>query len=224
MVHRTDMTAGTGAWRRTGPDPGDRQVRLRAEGISKRYRRRPVLSDVNLVVHAGEVAAVVGANGSGKSTLLKICAGLVSSDAGRVMLHGTVGYCPQDVGLFGFLLPDEHFVLFGAAQGMTRRQSRERGRGIAAELAWDATERTQARQLSGGTQQKLNLTLAALAEADVLLLDEPYQGFDRGSYLDFWEQVARWREAGRAIVVITHMLNSLDHVDQVLDLGACAAR
>lgn len=199
---------------------GKRPVRLQTFGVGKRYRRQWVLRDVNLAVHAGEVAAVVGANGSGKSTLLKICAGLVSADAGQVVADGRIGYCPQEAGLFGFLLPDEHFALFGAGSGISAGESRRRGRELAASLAWTATGRTQARHLSGGTQQKLNVILAALGEPDILLLDEPYQGFDRGSYVDFWDQVKAWRDAGMAIVVVTHMLNELDRADVVLDLGA----
>ena len=53
-----------------------------------------------------------------------------------------------------------------------------------------------------------------------LLLDEPYQGFDRGSYIDFWNQLGRWRDAGKAVVVITHMLDSLERVDRVIELSA----
>lgn len=204
------------------PDGGTHRgpVRLQARGITKTYGGRRVLSDVDLVVHAGEAVAVVGANGSGKSTLLKICAGLLSPDKGEVIIDGRLGYCPQEIGLFGFLVPDEHFVLFGAGWGLTRQQARRRGRRIAAQLDWDARVRTQARHLSGGTQQKLNLTLAMLGDADILLLDEPYQGFDRGSYIDFWQQVGQWRDAGKAVVVITHMLDSLPRVDRVLELSA----
>lgn len=201
--------------------PADPPVRLHAQGITKTYRRRTVLDGVDLLVRAGEAVAIVGANGSGKSTLLRICAGLVSPDAGEVLLSGTVGYCPQDVGIFGFLRADEHFALFGAGRSLSdRATARERGRRLARQLAWDASEHTQARHLSGGTQQKLSLALAALTDPDILLLDEPYQGFDRGSYIDFWQQVGRWRERGMAILVVTHMLNSLDVVDRVLDLGA----
>jgi ABC-2 type transport system ATP-binding protein len=192
----------------------------RRGGVTKRYGGRAVLEDVDLVVHAGEAVAVLGANGAGKSTLLKICAGLLSPDAGEVIIYGRLGYCPQEVALFGFLMPDEHFALFGAGWGLTRPQARRRGRRIAAELDWDARVRTQARHLSGGTQQKLNLTLAMLGDADVLLLDEPYQGFDRCSYIDFWHQLGRWRDAGKAVVVITHMLDSLERVGRVLELSA----
>ncbi|MEV5301895.1 ATP-binding cassette domain-containing protein [Amycolatopsis methanolica] len=84
-------------------------------------------------------------------------------------------------------------------------------------LDWPA-EPVPARHLSGGTRQKLNLVLAGLGDPDVLLLDEPYQGFDRGTYLDFWEQAWRWRDAGKAVVVVTHLLNQADRVEQVLDL------
>ncbi|WJK40160.1 ATP-binding cassette domain-containing protein [Solwaraspora sp. WMMA2056] len=201
--------------RRTGPGP----VRLDVRDVRKRYRRQQVLDRVRLTVRAGEVAAVVGANGSGKSTLLRICAGLVSPDSGSVHVHGTVGYCPQDGGTADFLYPDEHFALVGAGRGLDRARSRAEGRTQAAVLDWDASAAVAARQLSGGTRQKLNLVLAGLGDPDLLLLDEPYQGFDRGTYLDFWHQVWRWRDDGRAVVVVTHLLNQLDRVDLVLDLS-----
>jgi ABC-type multidrug transport system ATPase subunit len=194
-------------------------TRLRAQGITKRFGRRTVLDGVDLTVGAGEIAAIVGANGSGKSTLLKICAGLVSPDSGTVTVDGTVGYCPQDASLLAFLRPDEHFILYGAGRGLSRSRSRRRGRQLAASLAWTGGGATQARHLSGGTQQKLNVVLAAIGDPDVILMDEPYQGFDRGSYVDFWDCLYRWRDAGRSIVVVTHLLHALDGVDRVLTLG-----
>jgi ABC-2 type transport system ATP-binding protein len=193
-------------------------VRLDVRGVTKRYRRQPVLAGVDLTVRAGQIAAVVGANGCGKSTFLRICAGLVSPDSGTVRVHGTLGYCPQDGGTCEFLAPDEHFVLIGAGRGMPRAAARSAGRAHAASLDWTDVGRTQARYLSGGTRQKLNLVMARLGEPEVLLLDEPYKGFDRNTYLDFWHEVWRGRDAGKAIVVVTHLLNQFDRVDIVLDL------
>ena len=203
----------------TSPGP----IKLDARGITKRYGRRVVLDNVNLTVRAGQIAAIVGANGSGKTTLLRICAGLVAPDRGQVRIAGPLGYCPQDGGTSDFLLPEEHFVLVGAGRGMSRPDARRAGHAHAAALDWNATEPVQARRLSGGTRQKLNLVLAGLGEPDVLLLDEPYQGFDRGTYLDFWEELRSWRAAGKAIVVVTHLLNQLDRVDTVLDLTGVTA-
>ncbi|MDG4822192.1 ATP-binding cassette domain-containing protein [Asanoa sp. WMMD1127] len=194
-------------------------VRLRAVDIVKRYGRRTVLSGVSLTLHAGQVAAVVGANGSGKSTFLRICAGLVGADRGHVELHGRVGYCPQAGGTADFLTAGEHFALIGTGRGLQRGEAARSGARQAAALDWTPGGE-QARHLSGGTRQKLNLVLADLGDPDVLLLDEPYQGFDRGTYLDFWHEVWRWRDAGRAVVVVTHLLNQLDRVDVVLDLSA----
>jgi ABC-2 type transport system ATP-binding protein len=72
--------------------------------------------------------------------------------------------------------------------------------------------------LSGGTRQKLNLSLTLLANPDVLLLDEPYQGFDHGTYVDFWDLVSAWRSADRAVLVVTHMLTELWRADRVINL------
>jgi ABC-type multidrug transport system ATPase subunit len=179
-----------------------------------------VLREVDLTVRAGQVAAVVGANGCGKSTFLRICAGLVSPDTGAVTVYGALGYCPQQGGTSEFLTADEHYVLVGAGRGMSRSASRDAGRAAAGALDWTDRTAVRAGHLSGGTRQKLNLVMAGLGTPDVLLLDEPYQGFDRGSYLDFWREVFRWRDEGRAVVVVTHLLSQLDKVDSVLDLSA----
>ena len=57
----------------------------------------------------------------------------------------------------------------------------------------------------------------------VLLLDEPYQGFDRGVYVNFWDHVDAWRAAGKAIVIVTHMLAELSRVDRVVELAVAGA-
>jgi ABC-type multidrug transport system ATPase subunit len=199
-------------------EPG--RVLLRLRGVGKRYRRRTVLAGVDLEVRSGEIAAVVGANGCGKSTLLRICAGLVRPSSGTVERTDRVGLVPQDGGTAEWLTAAEHFTLFGAAAGMAPRRARSTGGHLAGRLAWRPDPDQLAGRLSGGTRQKLNVVLGELHAPDLLLLDEPYQGFDEGTYLDFWRQAMAWRDAGRAVVVVTHLLHDLGSVDQVLDLGA----
>jgi ABC-type multidrug transport system ATPase subunit len=201
-------------------EPG--RVLLELVDVSKRYRRRPVFEGVNLTLRAGEVAAVVGANGCGKSTLLRICAGLVKPSGGVVRRTARVGFVPQDGGTVDWLTPAEHFTLFGAVAGMGRRRAASTGEHLAGRLAWRPRPGQLAVHLSGGDRQKLNLVLGELHAPDLLLLDEPYQGFDEGTYLNFWHQVTAWRDAGCAVVVVTHLLHELENVDRVLDLGAVA--
>ena len=79
-------------------------------------------------------------------------------------------------------------------------------------------------ELSGGTRQKLNLTLALMHDPDVLLLDEPYQGFDWETYQRFWELVDDLRHTGRAVVVITHLVFEEERFDQLVELEAGRSR
>ena len=186
---------------------------LTVTGLGKSYRRRPVLRDVSLQAYPGQVVVVTGENGSGKTTLLRICAGLAAPDAGTVR-RAAAGYCPQEPALFDLLTPAEHIALFAAG----RHGAAADGRDLLASLGVPLHARTLVRDLSGGARQKLSLALALLGQPRLLLLDEPYQGFDHGSYLDFWHHAATWRRQGKAVVVVTHLLTELHRADQVLEL------
>jgi ABC-type multidrug transport system ATPase subunit len=126
--------------------------------------------------------------------------------------------------VFELLTADEHLVLFGRGLGLSRERSLADGRAILAEFDYPLAESAVARDLSGGTRQKLNLALSLLGDPRLLLMDEPYQGFDRGTYVNFWDHVARWRDQGRAVVVVTHMLAELDRVDRVVELAVHHSR
>ena len=195
---------------------------LRLEGVSRRFGRRLALAPVDLLASPGEVVAVVGENGAGKTTLLRICAGLLAPSTGTVEVFGRVGYCPQATGLLELLSADEHLVTFGRAAGLSRARALAEGRDLLSALQFRDGS-TPVRQLSGGSRQKLNLALALLGERSVLLLDEPYQGFDRGTYVNFWDHVDTWRGQDKAVVMVTHMLADLDRVDRVIELRAPAA-
>ena len=192
---------------------------LLAEGISKSYGRRRVLRDVSLAAPAGALVGIVGENGAGKSTLLRILAGELRPSAGSVELRGALGYCPQAAVLNEQLNVAQHLEYFRAAY---RAPDLRRADELVERLGYAKYRQTPVSALSGGSKQKLNLTIALMHRPTVLLLDEPYQGFDQGSYLDFWRQVRAWRDAGRAVVVVTHLLHELQHVDHVLDLGGAA--
>lgn len=187
---------------------------LTVTGLGKSYRRRPVLRGVGLQAYPGQVIAVTGENGSGKTTLLRICAGLETADTGTVHRRAAAGYCPQEPALFDLLTPAEHLALFAGGRAGTTAEGRE----LLASLGVPFQARTLVRDLSGGARQKVSLALALLGQPELLLLDEPYQGFDQGSYLDFWHHAGAWRRQGRAVVVVTHLLTELDRADQVFEL------
>ncbi|HEX6299769.1 MAG TPA: ATP-binding cassette domain-containing protein [Acidimicrobiia bacterium] len=186
--------------------------------ISKSFGGRSVLAGASLEASAGEAVGIVGANGSGKTTLLRICAGLLDPDDGEIHRSGRIGYCPQEPGLVDLLNADEHLVLFGSGLGLSRGEALATGRRTLESIGFPVDDRTVVRDLSGGTRQKLNLALALLGDPDLLLLDEPYQGFDLGSYLDFWGHVDSWRRYGKAVVIVTHLLAETKRVDHTVEL------
>jgi ABC-2 type transport system ATP-binding protein len=196
----------------------DTDIALMASGIVKRYRKRLVLYRAELVLRPGKVVALVGENGAGKTSLLRIYAGVLAADAGTLERRGRIGYCPQHPALFDHLTAREHLVLFGRAVGLDRASALHEGDGLLEEFGFHGPNATVAKAMSGGNRQKLNLALALLGDPDVLLLDEPYQGFDHGAYVDFWEHLSRWREENVAVAVVTHMLTELWRVDRVVEL------
>lgn len=188
---------------------------LTARDIHKAYGRHQVLRGVDLTVEPGQLVAVVGENGSGKSTLLKSIAGTLHVDKGEVTLSGALGYCPQDPVLNANLTVDQHLRYFAAAHRLT---SLDRADELVRLLGYEKYRDTAAGDLSGGTRQKLNLTLALLHDPDVLLLDEPYQGFDWETYLRFWDLVDQLHERDKAVVVITHLVFEQERFDVLADL------
>ena len=189
---------------------------LEARGVQKAYGRRHVLSGADLAVRAGQLVAVVGENGSGKSTLLRILAGTLAADRGEVRVTGTVGYCPQDPVVNDSLTVGQHLRYFAAAR---RLASLQRADELVELLRFGQFKDQAVGALSGGTRQKLNLTLALLHDPDVLLLDEPYQGFDWETYLRFWDVVGDLRSRGKAIVIITHLVFEQERFDVLAGLA-----
>jgi ABC-2 type transport system ATP-binding protein len=195
----------------------DPDVELAVDDVTVRFGAKTVLKNFSVSVRRGEAIALVGENGAGKSTLLQLCAGLLGQSEGTVWRRGAVGYCPQDPALFDLLNADEHLV-FAGAWGHGRRQAVIEGHELLESLGFPVASPTLVRDLSGGARQKLNLALALLGRPALLLLDEPYQGFDHGSYIDFWELVNQWRQEGRAVIVVTHLLTEAHRVDRVVEL------
>lgn len=199
---------------------------LSARRVSKAYRqgvwpfrrRNQVLGGAAVTLHRGEVLGLVGENGSGKSTLMQILVGLLTADTGEVDLRGSLGYCPQRPVVFDRLTCDEHFELFGVAYGLTREERRRSQAELYEELDFARYAGMRADRLSGGTLAKLNLALAMLPDPDILMLDEPYAGFDWDTYVRFWDLMGRRRASGRAVLVISHFIADEERFDRIVQL------
>ncbi len=207
---------------------------LTAESLVKAYRTgwwprrrvKSVLRGADVQLWPGEVVGLVGENGSGKSTLMKILVGALDRDAGTVSHSGLVGFCPQEPVLYERLTCDEHFELFSRAYGMTEPDMQRSREDIYATLGFAEWRTARVEELSGGTRAKLNLGLALLPDPDLLLLDEPYAGFDWDTYQRFWQLTRDRRDAGSSLLIISHFITDAERFDRIYDLidGQAVAR
>ncbi len=187
-------------------------------GIWPRRRAVEILDGVSLMVRPGELVGLVGENGSGKSTLMQIIVGLIGRDTGRVERPPRMGYCPQLPMLWDKLTVDEHFELFARAYGLNDAARERSMSALLEELQFARYRAYRVEALSGGTRQKLNLALALMHDPELLLLDEPYSGFDWETYLRFWEMSERRRDAGMGILIVSHFLAERERLDRIYTL------
>lgn len=205
------------------PEPGSQPL-LTVTAVSFRYSKSgPVLfRDLDVVALPGTLTVIEGQNGSGKSTLLEICAGLRTPTAGHVERPETISYLPQAATtLQEHLTGAEHTDLFGVACGLSSPQARARVTDTLRALHFKTEDlATTVGKLSGGSRQKLNLALALMdARAPLLLLDEPYAGFDAASLLAMMDQFDALLERGKAIVMVNHLTDPRLRIDHTVQVG-----
>ena len=207
-------------------EPSAAGVVLSVRGIEKSFhrgiwplrRKVEVLHGASLEVRAGELVGLVGENGSGKSTLIQVVVGLLGSDGGEVDRPERLGYCPQQPMLWEKLTVAEHFQLYGRAYGMGDDELAAAAAGLLEELQFAKYRDYRTEALSGGTRQKLNLAISLMHDPELLLLDEPYSGFDWETYLRFWEMAQRRRDEGMGILIVSHLLAERERLDRMYEL------
>jgi ABC-type multidrug transport system ATPase subunit len=191
---------------------------LTVEHIAKSFGRNRVLKDISFGMQPGTLVGIAGENGAGKSTLLKIIAGEWKPDRGLVARNGRVGYCPQQILLFPQLTVEEHFRYFATAYRMPLSAISTRAVLLMEILNFSRYKKERISSLSGGSQQKVSLSLALLHQPELLILDEPYNGLDWDTYERFWKYTGQLRQEGCAILVVSHLLAERERFDKIYNL------
>ena len=202
---------------------------LALTGISKRYGAVTALQDVAFELAPGEIHALLGENGAGKSTLMKIAFGLVSPDAGSIMLHGAPVRLrdPTDARRYGIGMVHQHFTsipAFSVAENVALAAGWRPGRKAVAERVSQLSEQTGLLldpdaivvNLSAELKQRLEVLKALAAGARILLFDEPSSVLPPREVSALLAMIAGFRDRGIASVLITHKLDeALSIADRV---------
>lgn len=190
---------------------------LQIDHISKAFGGHSVLHDVSFDVAAGEVVGLLGANGAGKTTLLRIITRLIQPDAGRVLFDGhpltqddlsRIGYMPEERGLYRHMRVGEQALYLARLKGMGRQEAERELRQWMERLGMGEWWHRQAGKLSKGMQQRLQFVVTVVHRPDLVILDEPFSGFDSTASAMLRTEIAALRDRGAAILLSTHNLQA----------------
>lgn len=187
------------------------------------YGAEPVLADINLHLHPGQFAALVGPSGAGKTSLLKLILGTLTPRQGEICIHGKafsgqpapqIGYVPQlETVDWNFPVTVEQVVLMGRVRRSgiwpwPSADDRRRLTKVLEQLSIGLLAKRHIRDLSGGQQQRVFLARALIAEPDLLVLDEPTTGVDMQTAENILHLLAELNRQGMTILMTTHDLNA----------------
>jgi len=193
-------------------------MRIRAEGLVKRYRGRTVVRDVSFTVDQGEIVGLLGPNGAGKTTTFYMVVGLVRPDGGRVFLddrditrlpmylraRAGIGYLAQEPSVFRRLTVADNIRLALEARGFPRAEMPERIKALAEELHVDRLLGVPATVLSGGERRRVEVARALASDPKFILLDEPFTGIDPVTIEEIQEIIFRLKSRNIGILITDH--------------------
>ena len=196
---------------------------VEVRGLTRSFGRNPpVVQDVDLDIHGGEVLGLIGPNGGGKSTLLMLIAGLVKPTEGTVSINGVVahelalqttgavGLITANPGLYPLLSGWENLFFFGGLNDLTPAAVRQRAQPLLEELGLIGQLDRPLGSYSSGMQQKVSLVRALLMSPQLLLLDEPTSNLDPVATHIIHTAVRRQADAGVGVVLCTHDLHAAE--------------
>jgi manganese/zinc/iron transport system ATP- binding protein len=205
------------------PPSRPRDLAIEVMDLTVAYRDKPVLWDVDMSVPSGVLMAIVGPNGAGKTTLIKAILGLVDISAGRVLVSGKtyeeqrrrVAYVPQrgsvDWDFPTTVLDVVMMGRYGELGWIKRPGAREKQAATEAleKVAMSDYAHRQISQLSGGQQQRVFLARSLVQDADVFLMDEPFQGVDATTERAIVTLLQELRDSGATVVCVHHDLQTV---------------
>lgn len=196
---------------------------LQAKNVSKTYNagKKIALQDFSIDVPAGSVYGLLGPNGAGKTSFIRIINQITQADTGEVFINGErlnpnhikdIGYMPEERGLYKNMTVGDQLLYFGELKGMSKNHALEQAKYWFDQLEIDHWWKKKLSELSKGMAQKIQFVVTVLHQPKLLILDEPFSGFDPVNANLVKDQILKLKEQGTTIILSTHRMESVEEM------------
>ncbi len=196
-------------------------ILLSAQHVSKKYSRHLALDDVSIEVPEGTVYGLLGPNGAGKTTLIRIINQITGPDSGKVLFDGRlldqehvqqIGYLPEERGLYRKMEVGEQAIYLARLKGLSKKEAKRRVTEWFDRFGMSGWWKKKVEELSKGMQQKVQFIVTVLHEPRLLILDEPFSGFDPINAALIKDELLELKKKGSTIILSTHNMGSVEEL------------
>ncbi|MCD8072017.1 MAG: ABC transporter ATP-binding protein [Alistipes sp.] len=194
---------------------------ISVENVSKSYTGHKALSDVSLSIPRGSIYGLLGPNGAGKTTLIRIINRITAPDSGRILFDGhelvpedvrRIGYLPEERGLYKKMKVGEQALYLAMLKGMSKKEATARLKEWFIRFDIKDWWNKKVEELSKGMAQKVQFIVTVLHNPELLILDEPFSGFDPVNASLIREEILRLRSEGATVIFSTHNMSSVEEI------------
>ncbi len=194
---------------------------LEVKNIYKKYADHQALNDVSISVPAQSIFGLLGPNGAGKTSLIRIITQIISKDQGTITFDGknlepehvrNMGYLPEERGLYKKMKVGEQLLYLAQLKGLSKKEALERIKVWFEKFEMKPWWKKNVMDLSKGMQQKVQFVATVLHQPKLIILDEPFSGFDPVNANLIKDEILKLREQGSTIIFSTHRMESVEEL------------
>ncbi|NIF04321.1 ABC transporter ATP-binding protein [Chryseobacterium sp. Tr-659] len=196
---------------------------LKAEHIKKTYNagKKVALDDFSIHVPKGSIYGLLGPNGAGKTSFIRIINQITQADSGEIHINGeklnpehikNIGYMPEERGLYKNMSVGDQILYFGELKGMSKSDALNEAKKWFEKLNIDQWWKKKLSELSKGMAQKIQFVVTVLHRPHLLILDEPFSGFDPVNANLIKDQIIDLKNNGTTIILSTHRMESVEEM------------
>ena len=195
--------------------------------VSKSFGPKRALEEISMTVQDGTIYGLLGPNGAGKTTLIRIINGITAPDSGEALLDGDrisldkssqIGYLPEERGLYKKMTVYEQVMYLAQLKGMSAAQAREEMRNWFKRFDITSWQKKKIEELSKGMAQKVQFITTVIHRPRLLILDEPFSGFDPINAEMIRQEILRLNQEGTTVILSTHNMESVEMLCQEISL------